>query len=467
MPPDAAPRGTSHSGDPGKHPTSGIGPAPDGPARRTVLKAFGLPVLTPGLAPAFASWLAAGCARPRGTLRVAVQWSGWELAAFQQVLAQFTSVNGWDVEVVSIGSDIGALLGARVARASAPDVAMLSQPGQVRQYQDRLVPVDPEWVAPFPRAWRDLLTIDGRELGIWFKTAHKSMVWYRPDLLDTDPPRTYQPGWLAANRTLSDAGSPPLAIGAADGWVLSDWFSNVLLALDPPTYRRLAIAGHDPVEDWHSDVVSEALTQLGMAWAPPGTFPGGVRRALLTQFQESVVEVFTRAQAAMNVEGDFVYPVIARYAESDVSPAWFPFPPPEGHRRRVLVGGDAAVLLDTAGPGGRELMAYLAGAEAANIWARQGGFVSVRDGVPAQEYPSVYTDTDVAPRALIDDVRLGTDGAIDFSLSDQLTGALGGTDGGGLWRVLQDFLAQVGSGGGRDVPGAVARAVDSIVALAR
>ena len=374
MPPEPTPQPTPEGGH--------AGPSQGGPTRRTVLTALSLPVLTPVLA-------TASCGRSRlGTVRGAVQWSGWELAAFQQVLAQFTNVSNYDVQVLSIGSNIDALLGAQVARASVPDVAMLSQPGQVQGHRHRLEPIDPTWAASFPRAWRDLVTIDGAELGIWFKTAHKSMVWYRPEMFERvgiRPPTDYQ-DWLTAHRALLDAGLAPLAVGAADGWVLSDWFSNVLLGLDPPTYRRLGRNGPDAVDGWRSDPVAEALTLLGQMWVRPGTFPGGVRRALLTQFDESVVDVFTRGQAATVAEGDFVYPVIARYAGSGVSTSWFPFPPPQGHRRPVLVGGDVAVLLRPARPGGRELVSYLASAEAANIWVRQGGFVSVRgDGVPAQQ----------------------------------------------------------------------------------
>ncbi|HEX5496895.1 MAG TPA: ABC transporter substrate-binding protein [Mycobacteriales bacterium] len=445
-------------------PTAGTGTGrPGGPSRRTTLRALALPALA-SLAPA----VSAGCGRSgRGTVRVAVQWSGWELTAFQQVVAQFTSDTNWDVAVLPVGSDINALLGARSAREATPDVAMLSQPGQVRQFRRRLTPIDPAWAANFPTAWRDLVTIDGEEMGVWFKTAHKSMVWYLPGVLDrqrVEPPRTYL-DWLGADQRLGDAGLAPLAVGAADGWVLSDWFCNVLLGLDPQTYGQLARGGTDAVGHWRSEPVREALTLVGQAWARPGTFPGGVRRALLTQFDESVVEVYTRRQAAMVAEGDFVYPVISRYGRPDVSVAWFPFPPQRpGGDRPVLVGGDVAVLLDNAGPGGRDLVRYLGSAEAANVWARQGGFVSVLDrGVPRSEYPPVYTDTTMTDRPLIDDVRTGMDGSIEFSLSDQIVGPLAGGDGQGLWAILQNFLRQVAGADGEGIDSAAARTVRDIV----
>src|SRR6266542_562166 len=82
-------------------------------SRRDALKALALPVLLTGCG-----------TRRRGTVRVAVVWSGWELTAFRRVLDGFTRAYDWNVSVLPIGDDINALLGAQVARAAAPDVAL-------------------------------------------------------------------------------------------------------------------------------------------------------------------------------------------------------------------------------------------------------------------------------------------------------------------------------------------------------
>jgi alpha-glucoside transport system substrate-binding protein len=423
------------------------GAARQPPSRRDALKAFALPVLLTGCG-----------TRRRGTVRVAVVWSGWELTAFRRVLDGFTRAYDWNVSVLPIGDDINALLGAQVARAAAPDVALLPRPGLVQEYQDRIVPLGPEVTAPFPEPWRRLVTTpDGAVRGIWFKTAHKSMVWYRPDVFarrQLAEPRDWA-GWQQVNDALARAGESPLALGAADGWVLSDWFENVLLGLDPDRYHRLAETGLG----WRAESVPEALRLIGEMWATPGIFPGGVDRALLTQFEDAVVDVCNRGRAAMVVQGDFAYPVIGRYAgPPPVRMSWFPFPAPPGGRRPVVAGGDIAVLLRQS-RAGEDLITWLASAEAAEIWAEEGGFISVHRGVNRDVYPPAYT------QALLDEVRDGMDGRVAFDLSDQLTGRLGGGDGRGLWRVLQDFLAEVAAGGSAVRP-AAERAVDTLARLA-
>lgn len=419
--------------------------------RRAALKALAVPLLAPMAINACGG-------RSKGTVRVAVGWSGYELSAFRDVLAGFSRERDWDVTVLPIGDDIIAVLGAQVAQTSTPDVVLLSRAALVHDYRDRLVELDGEVTGNFPDRWEKLVTTsDGAVRGIWYKTAHKSMVWYRPDLFEQvgigEPPTTWD-AFKDTNETLAEAGVTPLALGAADGWVLTDWFENILLGVDPQVYQSLARTGHG----WGNPVVATALRLLGDAWSLPGAFPGGVNRALLTQFEESVVDVCHRNRAAMVVEGDFVYPVILRYAASDVRMDWFTFPELPTGLRPVVAGGDIAVLPEPGTRGGRELIEYLAQARAAQTWARKGGFISVHNDVPVDGvYPSTYTQT------LVNEVREGVHDQIAFDLSDQLTGRLGGAEGRGLWLVLQDFLAGVAEG---DITAAVEQTVQTLVDLA-
>jgi alpha-glucoside transport system substrate-binding protein len=135
---------------------------------------------------------------------------------------------------------------------------------------------------------------------------------------------------------------------------------------------------------------------------------------------------------------------------------WFPVPAPPGGVPPVVVAGDMAVLLADAGPGGRELVEWLALPEAAVDWAAYGGFVSLRPDVTG--YPVQYRST------LLDDVRRGGPDGLGFDLSDRLRGGLSGGDGRGLWRLLQRFLAELGRGG--DAGPAVEETVAALVAAA-
>jgi alpha-glucoside transport system substrate-binding protein len=396
--------------------------------------------------------LLAGCVDDGSAVRVATVFSGTEQIAFQRVLAAFTRVYGRKVDVISVASDVTALL----YDPAPPDVVILPMPGAVRQAaaDNRLAEVDPALVTDTPPAWRELVTFHGAVRGVWFKVAHKSLVWYRPEVFEQHAirPPTSWTDWEQVNDILREKGLPPLALGAASGWVLSDWFENVLLNISPATYQRLAATG----KGWDDANVAEALQRLARMWGQPGTFPGGVRRALLTDFEESVVDVFHRGRAAMVAEGDFTYSVIYRFGKPDAGSACFNFPTlPD---RPIVVGGDVAVLTRPVTQGGKDLVKWLSSSQAAEIWAADGGFISLNPNVPPGRYPSVYRER------LLGSLAKGTENEIFFDLSDQLTGWLGGGEGRGLWNILQDFLAAVADRGEdvQAVTAAVERTVDRL-----
>jgi alpha-glucoside transport system substrate-binding protein len=380
----------------------------------------------------------AGCAGgPAGTVRVAVPWSGWELATFRSVLREFRHGTGYDAEVVPLGDDIGAVLSSR--RGGAVDAVLMPRIWAVSELADDLAPLDDAALAgDFPETWRRFLTPGDRMLGVPYKVAHKSVVWYRRDVFDRlglAPPRNWG-DWVQLNARTADAGVAPLALGAADGWVLCDFFENVLLGVDAELYAALAHREHR----WQDPGVLTAFERLGDVWSQQGAFPRGAGGALLTQTEAAVVDDFLTGRAAMIAGADFTYPVIARHAAPDLERGWldwFRFPLPTDAVRPPKVGGDVVVVPAPGTPGGLALASWLGTAEAGRAWARNGGFLSVHREVGVNAYP---TDR-IADLAV--EVREQTARELVFDLADQL-GAIGGGDGRGLWRVLQDFLRAVG-----------------------
>jgi alpha-glucoside transport system substrate-binding protein len=364
---------------------------------------------------------AAGCGAGGERLRVVAVWNGWELTRFHDILNAFARRNGTRVSLLSAGNDLDALLGNRVAETSAPDVALVDQPRLVHTYRRWLMP--PPTPSP-PPGWAAPLTVGGRVYGSWFKVAHKSIVWYRPDLLRTAPATWDE--WVAVCRDLAARGRPPLAVGAADGWVLTDWFENALLSIDPTTYQRL-VGG---AALWRHDSVKYALRRVADMWSIPGAFPGGPRRALLTQFDGALVDVFEHGSAVMAPGADFYYPIIRQYGSAPAR--WFPFPHRPGEKRPLLVAGDAAVLLRPGRRAAKDLIGWLSSSEAVTPWAHAGGLLSLDREVKG--YPADLW-------RLADELQKDTD--VTFDLSDQLQGGLAGNDGRGTWRIFQEFFAAV------------------------
>jgi ABC-type glycerol-3-phosphate transport system substrate-binding protein len=406
-------------------------------SRRSALKALTLPVLA-GLG-------AAGCAADRKTVQVAVTWSGWELSQFERVMDKFSERYQIGYQLLSMGDDTSAFLSNEVTAAAQPDVALIPQPGLVRSNSARLAPVPVGRLDGNAPSWRPLLAGPaGTQYGVWFKAAYESMVWHAAEL-PVPPGGWTWDGWLAQCRALAAAGRPPLAIGAADGWVLTGWFANVLLSIDPGTYRALA-AGYATGRTsgtgltWDNASVRRALARLADVWRIDGAFPGGAERALVTQFDQSVLNVFATRQASMVVGADFFWPIITQSTQFPPDRVrWFPFPSNPGEHTPVVVAGDAAVLFrrPDGGQAGQQLIDWLGTPEAASIWARAGGYLSINSQVTERDYPYPAT---MNPRELIRSVRQRS---ATFDMADLLSGPLGGGDGEGTWKIFTDFFTAV------------------------
>jgi len=351
---------------------------------------------------------------------------------FVYQVSQTEIVNPHAVEVISAGDDIDAFVRARSRAGNPPDVAIVSQPGLITRYagDGLLRPLDPALAAGLSGTWLAAGTVDHTLYGRCVKAAHKSLFWHVPSTVDPEPTTWAQFAELV--RVRAAAGRPTLSIGAADGWVLTDWFENVLASVaDPGDYEALATA----TADWSGDGVRHALGLLAEVWSIPGAFPDGRQRALLTQFDESVIAVFGTRRADLVFEGDFVAPLIDRFGHGypvseHPDSVMFRFPPAAGEVPALIVGGDTMVLMrDTAA--GRALLKYLAGPEAFHPWIARGGFLSPDNRVPPTAYPTALA------RMLADQLR---DPAAHFDLSDRLAGDLSGGDGRGTWRIMQDFF---------------------------
>jgi alpha-glucoside transport system substrate-binding protein len=327
---------------------------------------------------------------------------------------------------------------------------MLPQPGLVPRHLRDLEPI-PDDLAHLGQArlWKELLVHDGTTYGVPFKTAHKSAVWYRPSVfkeVGVQPPQLWSE-WLALNQTLTQAGVRPLSLAAGDGWVLTDFLENVLLGTAPNVYVDLATAT-DPHPSRQPQFAA-ALRLLGTMWSAPNALAGGVKRSLVQQFPDAVVEVFGHRRAAMVLASDFAEPVVRAFAADPADIGLFTFPPlTAGAPAPVVVGGDVMVLPKPTNDDARDLVRRLAAPTAADPWIKEGGFLVDRRVSGYSPELSRLAEQLAAPGQLL-----------QFDLSDRL-GRLGDIN--GLWRVLTDFLIQIGGRGTAVLPQAVDAAMTAL-----
>ncbi|MFC9849423.1 ABC transporter substrate-binding protein [Streptomyces sp. NPDC127595] len=374
------------------------------------------------------------------TLEVAAVWTGPEQANFTKVLDEFEKRTGATVNFVPTGNNTSTFLGTKIEGGKPPDVAFLPQVGVLHQFAEKgwLKDIGTDAQAQldknFSAGWKKLGAYEGKQYGIYVKAANKSLVWYNTAAFEaagiTDTPTTWA-DFISTAQTLSDAGSPAVSIGGADGWTLTDWFENVYLSqAGPEKYDQLAT--HEI--KWTDPSVKDALTTLAELWGKDDLIAGGRSGALQTEFPKSVTQTFSGdTPAGMVFEGDFVTANINADTKAKVGTdaKVFPFPA-VGDKAPVVSGGDVAVALK-GGAGAQALLTFLASTDAAEIWAAQGGFLSPNKAMDQGTYKDDVT-RDIAKALLAagDDFR--------FDMSDQAPAAFGGTQGVGEWKDLQDFL---------------------------
>ncbi|GGV32543.1 ABC transporter substrate-binding protein [Streptomyces spectabilis] len=373
-------------------------------------------------------------------LSVSAVWGGAERKVFLRVLDEFEKRTGADVSFVPAQEPIISFLASKVAGGEPPDVAMLPQVGAVKQA------VEKKWAKPlgaaaqkeldenYAQGWKDLGSVDGKQYGVYFKAANKSLVWYNTKVFENagvEEPKTWD-DFMKTAQTIYDSGVAPVSVGGAEAWTLTDWFENVYLSqAGPEKYDELA--QHEI--KWTDPSVKEALTTLGGLFGKKGFVAGGADGALQTEFPASVKQTFVggdQPKAGMVFEGDMVSLSISETkAKVGTDAKVFPFPA-VGDASPAVVGGDAAVALKD-GEGAQALLTFLASPDAAKIWAEAGGFVSPNKNLDLAAYPNdVQRGIAKALIAAGDDIR--------FDMSDQAPPAFGGTPGKGEWKALQDFL---------------------------
>lgn len=386
------------------------------------------------------------------SLEVAAVWSGVEMANFKKVLAEFEKRTGATVKYVPAQDPIINFLGSKIAGGSPPDVAMLPQVGAIQQAVDKkwAKPAGPEAVAQLQKNyashWQEIGQIDGKQYGVYFKAANKSLVWYNTKVFENagaSVPKTWK-DFLATSQTVFDSGVTPMSIGGSDGWVLTDWFENIYLSqAGPEKYDQLA----QHKIKWTDPSVKQALTTLAEYWGKADYLAGGPGGTLQTDFPTSVTNAFTggdQPKAGMVFEADFAGANVEQAkAKIGTDAKIFPFPA-VGQEAPVVSGGDAATLLVDS-KASQALLTFLASPDAASIWAKAGGFLSPNKNVDPAAYPNAEQRT--MAKALID---AGDD--FRYDMSDQMPQAFGGTPGKGEWKVLQDFLKNP-----KDVAGAQAK----------
>lgn len=361
-----------------------------------------------------------------GTVSVLSLWGGSERVAFQKVLTQFSQDTGIKTRYET-ARDFLPVIRTRLAAGNPPQIAIVPRPGIVadlagdgslQSFAD--LGIDADAINEnYSKAWTDLTIIDGETYGVVAKANSKSTVWYRPASLKAfgEPPTTWE-GLLSLTEKIRDAGKVPWAVGAGDGWPLTDWFESIYLYKNGPDKYNQLFSGELPFTD---PTVKDSLTEM-VKIINDENVPGGIEQALGTAFVDSIGQVFgTKPKAELYYEGGFVGGIAVGEVNPKLKPGtdidFFPFPTINPSVGQPLLGaGDTAVAFES-NDDVKQLMEFLASPEAGATWVSTGAIVSPNKGVALTAYPNPLV------RKEAEQVRDAE--AFAFDGSDLLPGALG------------------------------------------
>lgn len=335
------------------------------------------------------------------------------------------------------GSDeFEAQLPVRVQGGTAPDLAIIPQPGLlatlVRDF-DAVIPVPDEAranvEASFDPSWVEYGTVDGEYYGTPFGANVKSFVWYSPTAFSEnnyEVPETWDDMIALSDQIVADGGKPWCAgfgSGDATGWPGTDWIEEVMLRT----------AGPDVYDQWYSHEipfndpqVAEAFDTVGEILKNNDYVNGGLGDAssiATTRFEDGGLPILQQ-QCFMHHQASFYAANWGEGVEVAEDGDIFAFYLPgieEEHGSPVLGGGEFVAAFAE-----REEVQAFQTYLSSDHWhaerASHGNFVSANKTVPLDAYDSpvnqlsaeIFQDPDAVFRFDASDLMPAEVGTVAF-----------------------------------------------------
>lgn len=361
---------------------------------------------------------------------------------FAASLQQFEDDTGLTVRYTGSADFVTDLRQRVESGISAPDIAIVPQPGVVDDLiaADRIVPLDDTSVQElrdnYPAELVEQSMTNGEIFSAPGRESIKSLVWYRPSVFE-------EHGWEVPT-TLDELGTlveqiaqdeTPIApwcfamqSGSATGWTATDWVEDLVLRIGGAEVYDEWAAGERGFDD---PAVRDALVTFDELVLGAGRTAGGLRNILQTDV--------TRASGPLFGND----PGCAMYKQASFAESWFPggtvigtdvdffvLPGTDPSAPTPLVAGGDSLVQFSDDPDVSRLMAYLISPEGSEVWAERGGFYSGSTTVDLDTY---YTDTD---RRFAELFRDGRD--VRFDASDLMPSEIGS---GLFWREITLWIA--------------------------
>ena len=316
-------------------------------------------------------------------------WGGSEQDSFLAMVAPWEASTGNTVKYTG-SRGLGAYLTTAVASGTLPDLAGLPGLGEMNQFATAgaLKPLDDvldvnAYKTDTVSALVDLGTVNGKITGVFMKLSVKGFIWYDTANYSGERPANWD-AVMAINPSPADSlFCVGLESGADSGWPGTDWVEDFLIRQAGPEVYDSWVAG---TTKWTDPAVKAAFEAFG---AVLDKSFGGSAYVNSTNFGAGGNELFTDPPGCLfHHQASFMSDFFkSQGGAQDGEFDFYVMPEINSQYAGALTGGGDLVGLFSDKPAAQDLLKYLVSADAQQIWADRGGFVSANTKVTT--YPTV------------------------------------------------------------------------------
>lgn len=359
---------------------------------------------------------------------------------FAESVKAFEEATGITVNYIG-NKEFEATISVRVDAGDAPDIVDFPQPGKAAQFvaSGNIVPVSKylsdEWLAQqYNQSWRDMVTFDGVEAGIFHRFNGKSLVWYPKKAWDAagyEIPETWE-DLMALTQQIADDGDTPWCIGiesgAATGWAATDWTEEIML-------RTTSLENYDAWVSgdlaFDSPEVKKAIETWSEIWFNDAYVFGGRSSIVSTFFGDAPGPMFQDPPKCwLHKQANFITSFFPEGLVAGEDYGFFYLPPVDpAYGKPFLVAGDSMYMFNDR-PEVRALMEYFTVPQSVSGWLQSGGAFSAH----LTATPDMYSVE--LERGIAELVAQAT--SFRFDGSDLMPGEVGA---GSFWEHISSYVA--------------------------
>lgn len=360
-----------------------------------------------------------------------------EAERLEKAYEGFEQCTGADL-IHEASAEFEAQLKVRIDGGNAPDIAVLPQPGLMASLAraGKLLPIPgmADIIGEnFVSGWKELGTVDGQFYGAAFGANVKSLVWYSPKNFAAKGysiPNTWAEMTALSDQIVADGGKPwcvGAESGGATGWVITDWFEDVMLRFNGAKVYDQWVNHEIPFND---PQVLAAADEVGKILKNEDYILGGVKSIATTTFQEGGLGILD-GSCLMHRQASFYgnqFPEgTVKSPDGDVNAFYLPVV--NAGDPKVMLGGGELLSITSDRPEVLDALIYLSSADYANARAAQGSWISANKGLDTNVIPDTL-DRQFAELLISSDV-------FRFDGSDMMPGEVGA---GSFWKEATAWI---------------------------